>query len=96
MMSILNCNCNHHCRCTVAALDGCHDGRRCLCAGLDGLLVGILGTILLSLVLLAVGLVATSVVSAILVGLLLFFLLLVFTETACYIRTVADCDTLGC
>lgn len=80
----------------ATALNGCRDGRRCMCAGLDGILVGILGTILLSLVLLAVGIVATSVISAILVGLLLFFLALVFTGTACYIRTVADCDDQGC
>ena len=62
------------------------------CRQLGTVLVGILGTILLSVVLLAVGIVATSVVSAILVGLLVFFLFLGLISTACYVRTLAGCD----
>lgn len=76
----------------AAALSNCSDDRRCVCAGLNGVLAGILGTILLSLVLLAVGIIATSVINAILVGLLLFFFSLIFTNAACYIRSVADCS----
>lgn len=61
------------------------------CRQLGTVLVGILGTILLSVVLLAVGIVATSILSAILVGLLLFFLALTVTGTACYIRCLTVC-----
>ena len=63
----------------------------CACGVLNTLLVGILGTVLLSLVLLAVGIVATSVLSAIGVGLLLFFLTLIITASTCYVRCEADC-----
>lgn len=64
----------------------------CACAGLNSVLAGILGSILLSVVLLAVGIVATSVVSAILVGLLVFFFALIVTGSACYVRCVAGCE----
>lgn len=64
----------------------------CLCRSLNALLVGVLGTALLSLVLLAVGVVATSVLSAVLVGLLVFFLWLTLASSACYVRCVADCN----
>lgn len=63
----------------------------CICDHLNLVLLGILGTIGLSLVLLAVGITATSVISAILVGLLLFFFSLTFTSTACYVRCLTDC-----
>ena len=63
----------------------------CGCAALNGLLVGILGTVLLALVLLAVGIVATSVLSAILVGLTLFFFALTVSATACYVRALSGC-----
>ena len=77
----------------VLAVSGCcQESSPCRCLALNGVLVGILGTILLSLILLAVGIVATSVVSAILVGLLLFFLSLELSSTACYVRTVAGCE----
>ena len=70
------------------------DGMRpgCLCRALNGVLTGVLGTILLALVLLAVGIVATSVVSAVLVGVLVFFLWLTVASSACYVRCTADCD----
>ena len=64
----------------------------CLCRALNGVLAGVLGTILLALVLLAVGITATSVVSAILVGVLVFFLWLTVASSACYVRCGADCD----
>ena len=63
----------------------------CLCASLETLLVGALGSILFAAVLLAVGIVATSVISAILVGILLFFLTLIFTGAACFIRCIIFC-----
>ena len=69
-------------RCTVSD---------CACGALDTLLVGILGTILLSVVLLAVGIVATSLISAILVGLLVGAFTLVFTGGACYVRYLTGC-----
>lgn len=68
------------------------DRRGCVCTVLNTLLVGILGSILLSVILLAVGITATSVVSAILVAALLFFFTLVIGGTACYVRALADCE----
>ena len=64
----------------------------CLCRNLNTLLVGVLGTILVSLILLAVGITATSLLSAILVGLLVAFLWLTFAAAACLTRCAADCD----
>ena len=62
------------------------------CAAVNGLLAGILGTILFATVLLAVGVTATSVISAILVGILVFFLTLTFGNTACYVRCLSACE----
>jgi len=70
----------------------CIRNSECLCGALNVLLLAILGTLLFSVILLAVGITATSVLSAILVGILLFFLSLVFTEAACYVRSLAACD----
>lgn len=63
----------------------------CLCAALNTLLLGALGTILFAAILLAVGIVATSVVSAILVGLLTASFTVLITSTACVIRNLFDC-----
>ena len=79
----------------AAALAESSSAGRCICEGVNTLLVGILGAILFALVLLAVGIVATSVLSAILVGLLIFFLALTFTSTACLIRSLLDCECRG-
>ncbi len=59
--------------------DGC-------CKALHALLVGALGTVLLSLVLLAITFAATSFLGAFLSGLLLFFFFLTLSSTACYIK----------
>lgn len=75
----------------AAALSG--GETECLCATLNALLTGILGTALFAVVLLAVGIVATSILSAILVGVLLFFFSLTLSATACLVRSLADC---GC
>lgn len=64
----------------------------CRCSSLNTLLLGILGTILLSVILLAVGITATSIITAILVGLLVFFLFLIFLGTACYVRSLTECS----
>lgn len=66
-------------------------GCPCKCGNLSAVLVGILGTVFLSIVLLAVGTAATSVISAILVGLLLLAFSLIVSATACYARCLADC-----
>lgn len=76
----------------AAALSGREEASGCLCTALNGLLIGILGTVLLALVLLAVGIVATSILSAILVGILLFFFSLTLTSSACLVRSLADCS----
>ena len=65
----------------------------CLCATVNALLAGILGTALFAVVLLAVGIVATSILSAVLVGALLFVLSLLLTGTACLVRSLTKC---GC
>lgn len=70
----------------------CPEPARCLCKALSALLVGILGTQLLSVVLLAVGIVATSVLSAVLVGLLVAALALTLGSTACLVRCLAACE----
>ena len=61
------------------------------CDGLNALLAGALGSVLLAVILLAAGIVATSVVSAIAVGLLVFFLSLTLGASACYVRCVLGC-----
>lgn len=63
----------------------------CLCPALDGLLAGVLGTILLSVVLLVAVLPATSVLGTILTGLLVTVFSLLLTSAACLIRCLADC-----
>ncbi len=77
----------------VAAAAGAKNSeqRCCRCSALNGLLLGILGTILFAVILLAVGIVATSIVSAILVGLLLFFFTLTVASSVCFVRCLADC-----
>lgn len=77
----------------AAALSGEEEASECLCATLNALLSGILGTALFAVVLLAVGIVATSILSAILVGVLVFFFSLTLTGTACLVRYLTAC---GC
>lgn len=76
----------------AAAVSGRPSGCRCVCSALNGVLAGLLGTILLSVVLLLVGIVATSVVSAILVGLLLLFFTVAVVSSACFVRYATDCS----
>lgn len=75
-----------------AAFQRRNEESECRCPGLNTILVGILGTILFSLVLLLIDVPAASVIGAILVGLLVFFFSLIFTATACFIRTLFDCQ----
>ena len=77
----------------TAALARRADRCECLCNTLSALLLGLLGTILLSVVLLALGIVATSILDAILVGLLLFSLSLAITEAACFVRCLLNCGS---
>ena len=81
---------------TAAAFAGTNIQSRCRCSVLNSVLIGILGSVLLSVILLAVGIVATSVVSAILVGLLLFFFALTLTASACLIRNLTGCSSTSC
>lgn len=77
----------------AAALARGAETGQCLCAALNSVLIGILGTILFAVVLLAVGVVATSVLSAILVGILLFFFTLTLTGAACVVRNLLHCSS---
>ena len=65
--------------------------RRCVCRTIRVLLIGILGTVLLSLILLAVTFAATSIIGALFSGALLAFFSLVLTSVACLIKCVAGC-----
>lgn len=76
----------------AAALTRRSERSDCLCASLNTLLAGILGTVLFAIVLLAVGIVATSILSAILVGILLFFFALTITGSACLVKQLIGCD----
>ena len=58
----------------------------CRGSALSALLVGALGSVLLSVILLGVTFAATSVVGALFTGALLFFLALLLSSTACLIR----------
>lgn len=63
----------------------------CLCAGLNAVLAGIVGTVLFSVIGLLVGIVATGAASAVLVGLVAGFFALTVTSGACLVRCLADC-----
>ena len=63
-----------------------------LCSIITAVLVGILGTVVLSIVLLAIEFVATSILGAVLTGALLFFFFLIVTSTACLIRCLFNCN----
>ena len=65
----------------------------CVCAAGNALLIGIVGSVLLSLILLAAGIVATSIFSAIGVGILVFFFVLMIAAAACLIRSDAGCGS---
>ena len=63
-----------------------------LCNIITVLLVGILGTVLLSVVLLGIEFAATSLLGAVLAGALLFFFFLTITSTACLVRCLFNCN----
>ncbi len=65
--------------------------RACACTSLPVLLVGILGSALLSVVLLAIPPVAASILFALLAGALLALFALVLTTVACLVKCVAGC-----
>lgn len=75
-----------------AALTNRESCNVCLCPALRAQLVGILGSVLVSLILLAVGFAATSIIGAVFVGLLLFFFSLALTSTACLIKCLFCAD----
>ncbi len=68
--------------------ESCND----LCTIVTAQLVGILGTVLLSIVFLAIEFAATSIIGAILTGGLLFFFFLIVTSTACLVRCFFNCN----
>ena len=61
-------------------------GQRCTDKPLQAILIGILGTALLSVVLLAISFAATSILGAVLTGALLFFVSLTVASTACLVK----------
>lgn len=58
----------------------------------SALLIGILGTILLSIVLLGITFAATSVLGAIITGLLALFFSLTIITTACVVKQTVNCN----
>ena len=75
----------------LAASGCCLRVAACGCGGgaLSAVLVGALGTILMSVILLAVTFAATSIVGAVAVGLLVLFFSLTLSAAACLIRCLA-------
>lgn len=67
--------------------DGCNN----LCSVLTPFLIGVIGTVILSVLLLAFEFAATSVIGAILTGSLLFFFFLTVTFAACLTRCIFNC-----
>jgi len=66
--------------------------RRCVCTALTTLIIGIWGTILLSLILLAIEFAATSVIGAIFAGALLGFFTLLITSVTCIVKCIFRCS----
>jgi hypothetical protein len=75
----------------ATALWGRSNCRVCVYTAISAVLVGILGTLLLSVVLLLVPFAATSIVGAIITGALAAFLAYIFTATACAVKCFAKC-----
>ena len=65
---------------------------RSFCSVLNALIVGAIGTVLVSLILLAITFAATSIIGAILTGVLLFFFVLTLTAAACLARCIVNCN----
>lgn len=79
----------------VTLVVGAVSRNRCcegLCTIITALVVGIIGTIVLSIVLLAIEFAATSILGAVLAGALLFFFFLTVTSIACLVRCLFDCN----
>ena len=79
----------------VTLVSGALFRRECcndLCSIVTALLIGVLGTVLLSIVFLAIEFVATSIIGAILTGGLLFFFFLMVTSSACLVRCLFNCN----
>ncbi len=75
----------------ATALWGRSNCRACVYTAISAVLVGVLGTLLLSVVLLVIPFVATSVIGAIITGALAAFLSYIFTATACAVKCFAKC-----
>lgn len=76
----------------ASAANNGYSVRACVCTALSALVIGALGTILLSLILLAVTFAATSVIGAIFAGFLLAFFSLLITSVACLVKLLSECD----
>ena len=64
----------------------------CICRTITSILVGALGTVLLSSILLGIVFPATSFLGAFIAGLLGFFFSLTVISVACLVRCIASCD----
>ena len=65
--------------------------RACVYTAVSQVLIGVLGTLLLSVVLLVIPFATTSVIGAIITGALAAFLSYIFTATACAVKCFAKC-----
>ena len=65
--------------------------RACVYTAVSQVLIGVLGTLLLSVVLLVIPFATTSVIGAIITGALAAFLSYIFTATACAVKWFAKC-----
>lgn len=76
----------------ITSARGSSKFKDCICQNVNRLIVGILGTILVSVILLTICFCHAWFIGAILKGLLLLFFSLTVTSTACVIKCAADCD----
>ncbi len=75
----------------AAALWGQRICSSCVSTTTSAVMVGVLGTLLLSVVLLLVPFAATSIIGAIITGALAAFLTYIFTSTACTVKCFTKC-----
>ncbi len=68
------------------------ESRDCLCSALSTFLIGVFGTVLLSLVLVLVDIAATGLLSSVLIGLLFASFTLTIASVACLIKCLFNCN----
>lgn len=76
----------------VAPFVDSKESKGCLCSALNTFLIGVFGTVLLSLVLVLVDIAAAGLLASVLIGLLFASLALTITSVACLIKCLLNCN----